>query len=58
MPGLVDAHIHPHMYMASGTGYDRQLLEWVQQYIIPLENRFQDVRLTKDVYTKSVVREV
>ena len=45
------------MYVGSGTGYDKQLLEWVQHYVVPLENRFGDVQLAKDVYTKAVVRE-
>ena len=43
------------MYTAAGTGYDKQLLEWIQQVYIPIEKRFQDVQVAKDIYTKAVV---
>lgn len=56
MPGLVDTHTHPHMYVGAGTRYDQQLLEWVQQYVVPLEKRFDDVQLARDVYFKAVRR--
>ena len=56
MPGLVDTHIHAPQYVNSGTGYDRQLLKWLEKYTFPAEARFEDLELAKDVYQKAVVR--
>ncbi|XP_064403300.1 guanine deaminase-like isoform X2 [Halichondria panicea] len=56
LPGLVDSHTHPDHYLIAGTGYDKQLLEWVNDYIVPLEAKFKDVQLAKDVYRKAVRR--
>ena len=55
MPGLVDTHIHAPQYMNSGTGYDRQLLDWLQTYTYPTEARFKNVELAKQVYPLVVV---
>ena len=55
MPGLVDTHIHAPQYVNSGTGYDRQLLDWLQRYTFPTEASFQDVKVAQNVYPKAVV---
>ncbi len=56
LPGFVDSHTHPDHYLIAGTGYDKKLMEWVNDYIVPLEAKFKDVQLAKDVYRKAVVR--
>jgi len=58
MPGLVDTHIHAPQYMNSGTGYDRQLLDWLDKYTYPTETRFKDAALAKQVYPLVVVSSV
>ncbi len=55
MPGLVDTHIHAPQYVNAGTGYDRQLLEWLEKYTFPAEARFSDLQVAKNVYPKAVV---
>jgi len=56
MPGLVDTHIHAPQYMNSGTGYDRQLLDWLDKYTYPTETRFKDAAVAKQVYPLVVKR--
>ncbi len=55
MPGLVDTHIHAPQYVNAGTGYDKQLLAWLQDYTFPAEARFQDLQVARDVYPIAVV---
>lgn len=56
MPGFVDTHIHAPQYKFTGTGYDLQLLEWLDKYTFPTEAKFSDVRLASKVYQSVVVR--
>ncbi|XP_064388446.1 guanine deaminase-like [Halichondria panicea] len=56
MPGLVDTHIHAPQYVNAGTGYDKQLLAWLQDYTFPAEARFQDLQVARDVYPIAVSR--
>ena len=55
MPGLVDTHIHAPQYRYTGTGYDKQLLDWLNTYTFPTEAEFKNVEFAKDVYSKVVV---
>ena len=55
MPGLVDTHIHAPQYCNSGTGYELQLLDWLDKYTFPTEAKFKEVEFAKDVYRKVVV---
>ena len=55
MPGLVDTHIHAPQYMFTGTGYDQQLLEWLEKYTFPTEAKFKSVEVAKHVYPLVVV---
>lgn len=55
MPGLVDTHIHAPQYSFTGTGYDLQLLDWLDTYTYPTESKFENVQLAKKVYSKVVV---
>ena len=55
MPGLVDTHIHAPQYCNTGTGYDLQLLDWLDKYTFPTEAKFTDLEFARDVYSKVVV---
>ena len=56
MPGLVDTHIHAPQYCNTGTGYDLQLLDWLDKYTFPTEAKFDDLQFARDVYHKVVVK--
>lgn len=55
VPGFVDTHIHAPQYPNSGTGYDKQLLEWLDAYTFPTEAQFLNPSFAKKVYPKVVV---
>ena len=55
MPGMVDTHIHAPQYMNAGTGYDKQLLEWLKHYTYPAEQCFKDLEWAKKAYPLVVV---
>ena len=55
MPGMVDTHIHAPQYMNAGTGYDKQLLEWLKCYTYPTEELFKDLNWAKKAYPLVVV---
>ena len=55
MPGLIDTHIHAPQYGNAGTGYDLQLLDWLDKYTRPTEAQFNDMTIARDVYSKVVV---
>ncbi|XP_003383532.1 PREDICTED: guanine deaminase-like [Amphimedon queenslandica] len=58
MPGLVDTHIHAPQYKFTGTGYDLQLLDWLDKYTFPTEAKFSDVQLASEVYQSVVKRTI
>ena len=39
LPGFIDSHVHASQYPNNGLGLDLPLLEWLQKYTFPLENR-------------------
>lgn len=55
IPGLVDAHVHAPQYPNAGLGYDRSLLEWLQDYTFPLESKYYDTEFAGKVYDAIVV---
>ena len=55
MPGMIDTHIHAPQYRFTGTGYDKQLLDWLDTYTFPTESKFADVAVAHDVYPRVVV---
>uniref|UniRef100_A0A8D0DX75 Guanine deaminase n=1 Tax=Salvator merianae TaxID=96440 RepID=A0A8D0DX75_SALMN len=56
MPGLVDTHIHAPQYSYAGTRVDLPLLQWLEKYTYPTENRFKDNDFAREVYTRAVRR--
>ena len=55
MPGMIDTHIHAPQYRFTGTGYDKQLLDWLDTYTFPTESKFADVAVAHEVYPRVVV---
>lgn len=55
IPGLIDTHIHAPQYPNAGLGYDKQLLDWLNTYTFPLEERYKDVHFAEKVYGAVVV---
>ena len=54
----MDTHIHAPQYRFTGTGYDLQLLDWLNKYTFPTEAKFSEVEFAKEVYPKLVVSNV
>ncbi len=46
-PGFIDVHTHLPQYPAAGCG-DGNLLEWLDEYILPLESKFSDPGFAAD----------
>ncbi|CAO3685158.1 unnamed protein product [Rhizopus stolonifer] len=56
MPGFVDTHAHAPQYMFAGSGMDRQLLEWLKEYVFTCESAYQDPEHAKATYQKVIRR--
>ncbi|RZF48845.1 hypothetical protein LSTR_LSTR003225 [Laodelphax striatellus] len=56
-PGFIDLHVHAPQFPNAGLGYDMPLLEWLQKYTYPCEQKYSDVNHAKYVY-KSVVEKM
>nr|CAD7425309.1 unnamed protein product [Timema monikensis] len=53
-PGLVDCHIHAPQYVNLGLGLDKALLEWLDTYTFPLEEKYKDIDFATKVYNAVV----
>lgn len=51
MPGMVDLHIHAPQYAYRGLGMDRELLDWLNTYAFPEENKYADLNYADKAYT-------
>jgi guanine deaminase len=58
LPGLIDTHIHAPQYPNAGLGYDKPLLEWLDNYTYKLEKQYRDQELCKRVFDAVVVSSV
>jgi cytosine/adenosine deaminase-related metal-dependent hydrolase len=56
IPGFIDAHIHAPQYLYTGTGYDLELIEWLQRYTFPSESKYGNPAFCDQVYRKVVRR--
>jgi guanine deaminase len=52
----VDTHLHAPQYAYTGTGYELQLIDWLQKYAFPTETRFTDEVYARMVFEKVVKR--
>lgn len=66
IPGFVDLHVHAPQYSLCGLGYDRPLLQWLNNYTFKEESKFSDVSyaekvyedFTQDLYDNGITRSV
>merc|ERR1711953_496272 len=49
-PGFVDAHLHAPQFKNAGMHLDKPLLDWLQNYTFPLEDRFKNVEDAERTY--------
>lgn len=50
IPGFVDLHVHAPQYSLCGLGYDKTLLQWLNNYTFKEEAKFSDVLYAEKVY--------
>lgn len=55
IPGFIDCHIHAVQLPNIGTGYDKNLLDWLNTYTFPLERKFSDEKYADKVFDAVVV---
>ena len=56
VPGFIDTHIHAPQYPYTGTATDKPLMEWLNQYTFPAEQRLSDDNIAARVYNTVVDR--
>ncbi|KAK0076312.1 hypothetical protein PV325_005596 [Microctonus aethiopoides] len=56
IPGFIDCHIHAVQLPNIGTGYDKDLLDWLNTYTFPLERKFSDEKYADKVFDTVVKR--
>ncbi|KAJ3019660.1 UNVERIFIED_CONTAM: hypothetical protein HDU68_010575 [Siphonaria sp. JEL0065] len=56
IPGFVDAHCHAPQYSFVGTGMELPLLDWLNKYTFPCEERFKDPVYARKHYKTAVSR--
>jgi len=58
IPGMVDAHVHS-VQSGAMASYGSELLEWLENHIFPLENRFNDPEFARtqiDFFLKQLLK--
>lgn len=50
IPGFCDLHTHAPQFMNCGTGYDEELIPWLEKYTYPTESRFSDNDFASKAY--------
>lgn len=54
IPGFVDLHLHAPQYTLCGLGYDKTLLDWLENYTFKEESKFKNIEYAKRVYADFV----
>ncbi len=54
LPGFIDSHVHASQFPNAGLALDQPLLEWLQTYTFPTEERFADPAFARRVYEHAV----
>lgn len=49
-PGFIDLHIHAPQFPNAGLGYELTLLQWLNKYTFPLEQKYSDIEFARNVY--------
>ena len=50
IPGFVDLHTHAPQFQQIGLGMDDELLDWLEKYTFPEENKFKDPAYAAKIY--------
>lgn len=50
IPGLVDLHVHAPQYTFRGLGMDRELIDWLNTYTFPEEEKYRDTEYAEKAY--------
>lgn len=53
-PGMVDLHVHAPQYAFRGMCMDLELLDWLNQYTFPEEEKYEDLDYAKKAYAMFV----
>ncbi|XP_044746709.1 guanine deaminase [Coccinella septempunctata] len=56
IPGFIDTHIHAVQYPNCGLGYDKPLLEWLNDYTYPMEKQMKNEEFAERVFDAVVNR--
>lgn len=51
IPGMVDLHIHAPQYAFRGMNMDLFLMDWLDTYTFPEEEKYEDIEYAKKAYT-------
>lgn len=51
LPGMVDLHIHAPQHAFRGTSMDLELMDWLERYTFPEEERYEDLDYARRAYT-------
>lgn len=49
-PGMVDLHVHAPQFAFRGTSMDLELMDWLNRYTFPEEEKFEDLEYAKRAY--------
>ena len=49
-PGMVDLHIHAPQYAFRGMCMDLELMDWLNRYTFPEEEKYEDLEYAKKAY--------
>ena len=49
-PGMVDLHVHAPQYAFRGTSMDLELMDWLNSYTFPEEEKYEDLDYAKKAY--------
>ena len=49
-PGMVDLHVHAPQYAFRGMCMDLELMDWLNRYTFPEEEKYEDLEYAKNVY--------
>ena len=50
IPGMVDLHIHAPQYAFRGMSMDLELMDWLNRYTFPEEEKFEDLSYAQKAY--------
>lgn len=51
LPGMVDLHIHAPQYAFRGTSMDMELMDWLNSYTFPEEEKYSDLDYAQKAYS-------